>query len=945
MNYVKDNNFEVACLQETWLNSSDKSTYQIIKDYGYKVIKKERTKMKGGGLMVLCAPKLEAKRLFVCQAEKYKTFEFVCCKLLFNRKTINFVNLYRLPYSKKHTFTIKMFLDEFELFLSDLSEIEGFIILCGDFNMNLKNIDAATNNRFLSVLKMCNLLQLNTETTHIKGGVLDLVIVDERISELCNIPHIDKSFRTDHFPLIWSITGKWYFKDSVIVKNVREFHKLDVDGFLKDLRKEPLSNWNFVKNLNVSKAIDLYNSTLTTLLDKWCPLTTKRYREKHAMSKWYNSELQNLKQEKRRLERKFRKHPNNATKFELKAKRNEYNYKLKETRSKFYLESIKENISNSKNLFGILRNLTGTKKEKTFPTSKGQDLVAEDMADFYNEKISKIRNDITDNASQHRSKSTSNYTINDFSFTKFTAITIEELEKCVSEMKNKTSQSDPAPTWLVKKSMELLKHILLHIVNSSLRENIFPEELKNALITPVIKDERKSSEEYKNYRPVSNMKFLSKLLEKFMYSQLNRFIEENALHAEFQSAYRQQHSCETALINIVDDIQSMLHNKCIVALVCLDLSAAFDTIDHQLLLLRLEEQFSIRGPALEMIKSYLEERTFSVVIGEKQSSLRTLKYGVPQGSVLGPLLYTLYTKPVEDQILQYGLKLHVYADDTCLYMSFDLNEQILTEEKFEECYNNLKLWMNSNFLKLNPEKTSVKIFKPKSLKGNQISFNINDPNAKIEPSTTVKLLGVTLGPVLDFSEFVSNKIQICNMHLRNLRAVRDSIPYESKVILVTNLIFANIDFCNGLLICSPKYVVLKLQRILNKAVRFIFGIRRRDHITHYLFKLHILPVEYRIKFKVSLIAFKIAKKMAPKYLTGKVKLFTPTTNKNLRPWHGRDSMTFDCDLEQRKNPTWITKMMLEWNGLPVNLRLIDKIDDFKKHLKTHYFKQAFPKSF
>ena len=155
---------------------------------------------------------------------------------------------------------------------------------------------------------------------------------------------------------------------------------------------------------------------------------------------------------------------------------------------------------------------------------------------------------------------------------------------------------------------------------------------------------------------------------------------------------------------------------------------------------------------------------------------------------------------------------------------------------------------------MNPEKTSVKIFKPKSLKGNQISFNINDPNAKIEPSTTVKLLGVTLGPVIDFSEFVSSKIQVCNMHLRNLRAVRDSIPYESKVILVTNLIFANIDFCNGLLICSPKYVVLKLQRILNKAVRFIFGIRRRDHITHYLFKLHILPVEYRIKIKVSLMS-------------------------------------------------------------------------------------------
>ena len=145
----------------------------------------------------------------------------------------------------------------------------------------------------------------------------------------------------------------------------------------------------------------------------------------------------------------------------------------------------------------------------------------------------------------------------------------------------------------------------------------------------------------------------------------------------------------------------------------------------------------------------------------------------------------------------------------------------------------------------------------------------------------------------------------------NLRAVEKSLPYDSKVILVTNLIFATLDFCNGLLICSPGYVILKLQRVLNKAVRFIFGIRRRDHITSYLYKLHILPVKYRIKFKVSLMAYKIVNKMAPKYLTEKVKLFTPTTNKNLRPCRGRDYMMFDCDLEQCKKQTWITKVILE----------------------------------
>ena len=182
------------------------------------------------------------------------------------------------------------------------------------------------------------------------------------------------------------------------------------------------------------------------------------------------------------------------------------------------------------------------------------------------------------------------------------------------------------------------------------------------------------------------------------------------------------------------------------------------------------------------------------------------------------------------------------------------------------------------------------------------------------------------------------------MHLRNLRPISNSLSYESKVILVTNLIFANIDYCNGILICSPKNVITKLQRILNKAVRYIFGIRRRDHITPYLMKLHILPVEYRIKYKVSLIAYKITMEMAPKYLMEKVKLFTPTTEKNLRRGHGRDCMMFACNLEQCKNQTWITKKILKWNFLPVKLRTITKIDNFKKYLKTHYFRKAFPES-
>ena len=248
--------------------------------------------------------------------------------------------------------------------------------------------------------------------------------------------------------------------------------------------------------------------------------------------------------------------------------------------------------------------------------------------------------------------------------------------------------------------------------------------------------------------------------------------------------------------------------------------------------------------------------------------------------------------------------------------------------------------MQESFLKLNSDKTQVKVFKPNSLKDDTVSFNINDLEGKIEPSTTVKLLGVTFGPKLNFSEFVDKKIQICNLHLRNLRAVRNSIPYEAKVMLVTNLIFANIDYCNALIICSPKYVVLKLQKIMNKAIRFIFGLKRKEHITPYLFKLHILPVEHRIKFKLGIIAYKITRNMAPAYLTEKVSMFQSITSANLRPCSSRDNLMFACSLEQRKRETWITKMILVWNKLPLTLRII-QLNSFKSALKTYYFKDAF----
>ena len=565
--------------------------------------------------------------------------------------------------------------------------------------------------------------------------------------------------------------------------------------------------------------------------------------------------------------------------------------------------------------------------------------IAEDMATYYTSKISKIREKIT-NEIGHRAEVPTSSRKDLHKFTKFSPISREELQRTLSSMNNKTSRTDPIPTSTIRQSLYLLAPILLQIINLSISQNIFPDDLKNALITPILKSETKDPDEFQNYRPISNLQFLSKLLEKVLHCQLTSYIGKYELHGKFQSAYKPDHSCETAIVHIVNEIQGIIESKRNVALVLLDLSSAFDTVDHQLLIDRLEKQFFIGGEALQLITSYLHQRTFSVIIDECSSRPHNLQYGVQQGSILGPLFYSLYTRTLEDIVKSHGLKVHLYADDCSIYFPYVENNQNEAERKLAKCVDDIKAWMGRSFLKLNTEKTSIMLFKSNGSK-QVIPLCLMESGKQIQPDVTVKLLGVVLGSSLNFEEFANKKIQTCNFHLRNLRAIKNCIPRKTRIVLVTSLICSTLDYCNSLLICAPGYVLTRLQKVLNKAVRFIFDVRLREHISPYLYSLHILPVSYRVKFKASTIAYKLVNGNAPSYLMEKAPLFKPTSDKPVRQGSGRDHLMFDSNLAMQKSSMWIAKMIIEWNKLPFDLRCLQDLDVFKSKLKTHYFKQAF----
>ncbi len=313
---------------------------------------------------------------------------------------------------------------------------------------------------------------------------------------------------------------------------------------------------------------------------------------------------------------------------------------------------------------------------------------------------------------------------------------------------------------------------LRKIINSSLSLEYVPKTFNLAVIKPLIKKTQLEPKDLVNYRPISNLPFLSKILEKVVSSQLYSFLEKNGICEDFQSGFRPYHSTETALIRVTNDLLLSSDRGCISLLVLLDLSAAFDTIDHNILLNRLQNFVGISGSALAWFKSYLSDRHQFLAVNDEVSYRSQVQYGVPQGSVLGPLLFTLYMLPLGDIIRRHGVSFHCYADDTQLYISSRPGEthQI---EKLTECIVDIKNWMTSNFLLLNSEKTEVLIIGPINPTCNNLEHYLTLDGCSVNfSSSSVRNLGVLFDSNLSFESHVSNICKTAFFHLKNISKLR-----------------------------------------------------------------------------------------------------------------------------------------------------------------------------
>ena len=478
--------------------------------------------------------------------------------------------------------------------------------------------------------------------------------------------------------------------------------------------------------------------------------------------------------------------------------------------------------------------------------------------------------------------------------------------------------------------------------------------MKSAIVTPIPKARNLKGPEaelLKNYRPVTNLPFCSKVLERVVADQLTQHMSEYQLHDPFQSAYKKLHGTETALVRVHNDILSNTDQGMVTVLVLLDLSAAFDTLDHGILLSRLKSHVGVTEATIDWFSSYLSNRRQTVVINgtSRTDCLQSdtpasypLRYGVPQGSVLGPILFNIYLRPLGDVIRKHGLKCHFYADDSQLYISArpnsaDVESQI---DILEACCRDIRSWLSFNYLKLNDGKTDIIILgSPASLrKVPSVTVNIGAHN--ISSVAQVRTLGVNLESNMSMQCHIRAVSRTAMYHLHNISKIKRYLGNSATEQVIHMLVTSRLDYCNAVFAGLPASTLAPLQRVQNAAARLLTGTRKHEHITPMLMQLHWLPVRYRIIFKVCLLVFKCLHGQAPDYLRELLHIHKPVRTTRLSA-EGSRLMCPRTKLASAGGRMFSAIGPQLWNNLSINLREAESLGTFKSGLKTHLFREAF----
>ena len=851
-------------------------------------------------------------------------------------------SIYRHPHDISEIYN--SFLEYLEHTLSKLSKENKEIYLCGDFNSDILKIDSHNNYKlFYELMSSYGFMPFISLPTRICGDsatIVDNIFTNNMTNKIVS-GNIVTDF-SDHFSQFISVQ-----RPKIDIKSI-SIYKRDYSKFSEKSFRDDISIQNFNHNLiDVNDQFNDFYYKLEGCVNRHAPFKKLTPKEVKLHQKpWISSRLIKMIKIKNKLFNRKKRQPNNANVKQLyNIFRNRVNRELVKSKKEHYSQYFIDNSNNSKMIWDGIRSIININKTKTNYISQikinnklidNPKNIVESLNDFFvnvgpNTEKSIPHNPVVKPENYLKNKNEFNFVIED--------ITEDEVMEIIKQCEIKSTGPQSIPVNLLKLIPDLIISPLLKIINNSFSSGIFPDALKISKVIPIHKGE--STQELNNYRPISLLSIFDKIIEKLMHKRLYNFLNSNNILFKNQFGFRKNNSTTYALMEITEKIKETIENKKYGCGIFIDLRKAFDTVNHEILLKKLEH-YGVRCTALLWFKSYLSNRKQYVFHNGESSQLKSITSGVPQGSVLGPLLFLLYINdlPNISDILQF----YLFADDTNIYYEADTLEKI--EFTMNKELKKLHTWLIVNRLSLNIAKTNFVIFHPYNKPLNK-KITIKIYKNAISEKDHVKYLGILIDSTLTWRTHIDNLSSKLSKNIGLLYKIRPYIDTKLMKTLYYSLIYSHLTY--GIEVWgSADYI--HINRILisqKKIVRLItFCDNRQEDYSFlpsnslfYTLKLH--KIHDIFKLNVSKFIFKCLNKSTPINFHSWYKLTSQIHNYNTRSKFANYQnliKTRTLFVPTARTTHYGLKLLKVqgskiWNELPPLLRISDHINNFIKELK------------